>query len=154
MWMDREIQKADFVALVCTETYLRRVEGREEPGKGRGVLWEGRLIYNHLYTADAGVQRFVPILLEDGAPSSIPWPLRGLAFYQVDGAEGYEDFFRHITGQRRQEKPELGKTQGTASDGAAKLPSFAGSPYRAKDPHESGPAQSSPNAEARSPGLD
>src|SRR5678809_745844 len=49
---------------------LLGVEGREEPGKGRGVLWEGRLIYNHLYTADAGVQRFVPILLEDGAPVS------------------------------------------------------------------------------------
>jgi hypothetical protein len=95
MWTDREIQKADFVALVCTATYLRRVEGREEPGNGRGVLWEGRIIYNHLYMADAGVQRFIPILLEDGAPSSIPWPLRGLAFYQVNVVEGYEDFFRH-----------------------------------------------------------
>jgi hypothetical protein len=26
--MDREIQRADFVSMVCTETYLRRVEGR------------------------------------------------------------------------------------------------------------------------------
>ncbi len=109
MWTDREIQKADFVALVCTETYLRRVEGREEPSNGRGVLWEGRIIYNHLYMADAGVQRFIPILLEGGAPYSIPWPLRGLAFYQVNVAEGYEDFFSHVTGQRRHEKPELGR---------------------------------------------
>ena len=49
MWMDREIQKADFVAMVCTETYLRRVEGRELPGKGRGVLWEAKLIYNSYF---------------------------------------------------------------------------------------------------------
>jgi hypothetical protein len=44
-----EIQKADFVLLVCTETYRRRVERREQPGKGRGVLWEAKLIYNLLY---------------------------------------------------------------------------------------------------------
>jgi hypothetical protein len=109
MWMDREIQKADFVALVCTETYLRRVEGQEEPGKGRGVLWEAKLIHNHLYVADSPVQKFIPILLEGGSLSSIPWPLRGLTHYEVDGAEGYEDLYRHITAQPRQEKPELGK---------------------------------------------
>jgi len=45
MWMDREVQKADFVILVCTDVYIRRVEGREEQGRGRGVLWEAKLIY-------------------------------------------------------------------------------------------------------------
>src|SRR5687767_1819513 len=49
IWMDVEIQRADFVLLVCTDVYLRRVERREEPGKGRGVLWETKLIYTHLY---------------------------------------------------------------------------------------------------------
>ena len=33
-WMARQIDDADFVLLVTTETYLRRVEGREEPGLG------------------------------------------------------------------------------------------------------------------------
>ena len=115
LWMDREIQKADFVALVCTENYLRRVEGRENPGKGRGVLWEGKLIYNHLYMADSDVQRFIPIVFEDGASSFIPWPLRGLAYYQVSAAEGYEDFFRHVTGQNPSEKPQLGKLKALAT---------------------------------------
>jgi hypothetical protein len=40
MWMERGIRTADFVMLVCTEAYLRRVERREERCKGRGVLWE------------------------------------------------------------------------------------------------------------------
>src|SRR5271154_5174436 len=61
MWMEREIQTADFILLVCTETYLKRVEGREEPGKVRGVLWEAMLIYNLLYKSDSPVQRFIPI---------------------------------------------------------------------------------------------
>src|SRR5580693_2645520 len=81
MWMDREIQKADFVALVCTDVYRRRVEGREEQLKGRGVLWEAKLIYNHLYQTDTEVQRFIPILMEGVSPSCMPWPVRGLSYY-------------------------------------------------------------------------
>ena len=34
----------DFVLMVCTETYFRRVRDDEESGKGLGVRWEGRLI--------------------------------------------------------------------------------------------------------------
>jgi DNA polymerase III delta prime subunit len=109
MWMDGEIQKADFVALICTETYLKRVEGRESPGKGRGVLWESRLIYNLLYLEDTPIQRFIPILPKGGMSASIPLPIRGLTYYQVDTEEGYEDFYRHLTAQPRHEKPALGK---------------------------------------------
>jgi TIR domain len=78
-WMEREIQSADFVLLVCTETYLRRVEGREETGKGRGVVWESNLIYNLLYANDPDVQRFIPVLFSDAQPASIPLPVRGYA---------------------------------------------------------------------------
>ena len=87
MWMDREIQKADFVAMVCTETYLRRVEGRELPGKGRGVLWEAKLIYNSLYPEDSKVQKFIPVLFAGGQSSYIPLPIRGSTCYQVDSAK-------------------------------------------------------------------
>lgn len=109
MWMDREVQKADFIALVCTETYLKRVEGREVPGKGRGVLWEAKLIYNLLYGEDVAFQRFIPVLLDSGASSNIPLPVRGLTSYRVQTDQGYEDFYRHLTGQPRYEKPALGK---------------------------------------------
>lgn len=76
MWMDREIQKADFVVLVCTDIYRKRVEGRE-PTKGRGVLWEAKLIYNHLYQTDTAVQRFVPILMEGAVRLTSPGPFEG-----------------------------------------------------------------------------
>src|SRR4051812_46027386 len=48
-WMDNNIDDASFVLLICTETYRRRVMGREEAGKGLGVRWEGSLIFNHIY---------------------------------------------------------------------------------------------------------
>ena len=107
LWMDLEIQKADFVLLVCTETYRRRVERREQPGKGRGVLWEAKLIYNLLYEADTAVQRFIPMLLEGGDTAHIPTPLRGMTHYQVSTTQGYEDLYRHLTSQPRHEKREL-----------------------------------------------
>jgi len=107
--MDREIQRADFVALVCTETYLQRVEGRQLPGKGRGVLWEAKLIYNLLYAEDTTLQRFIPLVLDSGRQASIPLPLRGLTYYQAGTDQGYEDFYRHLTAQPRHEKPALGK---------------------------------------------
>ena len=110
MWVDREIRKADFIALVCTETYLRRVEGREEPGRGRGVLWEAKLIYNHLNEEDTAIQRFIPILMEGGAPSCIPWPIRGYTHYRVDTRQGYEDLYRHLIGEPAHEMPSIGSS--------------------------------------------
>src|SRR5207245_11091381 len=59
IWMERQIREAVFVLVVCTETYLRRVERREEPHKGHGVLWESNIIYNHLYSDPKLSNRFV-----------------------------------------------------------------------------------------------
>src|SRR6516164_8003462 len=50
-WCTEEIDRADFVLMVCTETYLRRLNHEEAPGLGHGVLWEGRLINQYLYDA-------------------------------------------------------------------------------------------------------
>ncbi len=35
-WMDRQIEWAVYVLVICTETYQRRFKGIEEPGKGLG----------------------------------------------------------------------------------------------------------------------
>lgn len=109
LWMDLEIQRATFVLLVCTGTYLCRVEHREEPGMGRGVMWESALIYNHLYLAEPPVQEFIPILFADSSPADIPMPLRTMTYYFVETEEGYEDLYRHLTAQPRNQVPSLGK---------------------------------------------
>jgi hypothetical protein len=48
-WMDREVKKAQFVLMVCTERYYRRVMGEEAPGVGLGVAWESTIIYSHIF---------------------------------------------------------------------------------------------------------
>ena len=107
-WCETEIRKSDFVLMVCTETYLRRVNHEEEPGKGYGVLWEARLIRQHLYDQGSVSGRFVPVIFADGSSAHIPTPVKGASIHRVETAEGYERLYRLLTNQPLVRKPELG----------------------------------------------
>lgn len=115
MWMDREIRGADFVLMICTETYYKRVMGEEEPGKGLGVKWEGKLIYQHIYQAGAENLRFLPVLFEGGEVANIPRPLQDATRYYVDTKRGYEDLYRRLTNQPKTKKGPLGKLKALGS---------------------------------------
>ncbi len=47
-----QLDAADSVLVVCTETYYRRFRGHEEPGNGKGVDWEGALITQEMMPLD------------------------------------------------------------------------------------------------------
>ena len=100
-WMERELKNADFVLLVCTETYQRRVAGEEERGSGRGVCWEASLIYNELYKEKLETRKYLPILCQEGKEDYIPAPLQGHPYFRVDADDGYEDLYRCLTDQPR-----------------------------------------------------
>jgi hypothetical protein len=108
-WMDNHLRTADFVLMVCTETYFRRVMLNEPLGIGLGVKWEGSLIYNHLYQAETVNFRFIPVLLEGGQVEHIPGPLQGVTFYRPDTPQGYEALYRRLTEQPAVTKPALGQ---------------------------------------------
>jgi len=95
-WCAREIRNADFVLMVCTETYRRRVDLEEEPGKGHGVLWEARLINQELYDAGSVSVKFVPVLLAAGSPDDVPTPVRGMSIFEVETGRGFEGLCRLI----------------------------------------------------------
>ena len=108
-WMRRQIKQADFVLVVCTETYNRRFEGGDRPGKGRGVTWEGAILTQELYDTSAANDRFVPIVLSIANTGHVPAILRGSTWYDVSTQDGYEGLYRYITTQLEVEKPGLGK---------------------------------------------
>ena len=108
-WMDKKIRDSNFILMVCTETYYRRVMGEEKAGTGLGVKWEGNLIYQHIYNADTINFRFIPILFDYCKVDYIPTPLGGAPRYKVDSPDDYENLYRHITNQPRVIKPEIGK---------------------------------------------
>lgn len=74
-WMERQVRDAQWVLLVFTETYRRRFEQREEPGQGRGVTWEGRLVLGELYSGADAANRFIPVTFSSDDAKHIPLPL-------------------------------------------------------------------------------
>ena len=107
-WMDRHIRSADFVLMICTPTYYRRVMGDEDPDKGHGAAWESTLIYQYIYNAGTSNNRFIPILLEGAHESDIPIPWQGVKYYRPITTDGYEELYRRLTDQPLTPKPALG----------------------------------------------
>ena len=73
-WMENNIEESEFVLLICTKTYINRVTGKEEPGKGLGVKWEGKIIYNWIYGNDSVDGKFIPVLFSYADKEHIPHP--------------------------------------------------------------------------------
>jgi SEFIR domain len=61
-WMEDQLDSAQFVLVVCTETYHRRFLGREEPNKGKGADWEGSYITWSCIMPESDTSKFVPVL--------------------------------------------------------------------------------------------
>jgi hypothetical protein len=108
LWMERQIDEADFVLMVCTATYRRRVEKKEEPTKGLGVVWEINSIYNRLYVDRLINTKFIPVMFDGSSVDDVPFPVNGFDRYHVSSEEGYESLYRRLTNQRLVEKPPLG----------------------------------------------
>ena len=100
-WMASHLDSADFVLLICTEVYCRRVMGEEAPGVGHGAIWEGNLIYQYLYDAGTRNERFVPLLLGGGRVDDIPPPLRGATHYRLEVPaahdRGYQTLLKRLS---------------------------------------------------------
>ena len=76
-WMRNQLASANFILLVCTETYYRRFCGQGGPGQGRGVDWEGMLVMLELYHARSRTAKFVPGVFAPGDERFIPEELSG-----------------------------------------------------------------------------
>ena len=85
-WMEEQIELADFVLLICTETYYRRYRGKETQG-GYGVNFEG------------------PVLPEYARFEDIPLPLRQYTVFRL--MTDYEALYRVVTKQPAVRVPEV-----------------------------------------------
>jgi hypothetical protein len=111
-WCEQQLRPevSSFVLVVCTPVYRARVENRVGAEEGRGVYWEGAIVYNYLYNAKANA-RFIPVLLDDDPESGVPMPLDGHTRYRVRAFElsdpGFEALYRELTEQPEITKPAL-----------------------------------------------
>ena len=112
-WMLDQLDEADSVLVVCTETYYRRFRGHEVPGKGKGADWEGSLITQELYDSRSRTLKFVPIFLADPEDDWIPEPLRSATYYSVTSEDAYKRLYDSLMGQAGVEPQPLGEAKTT-----------------------------------------
>lgn len=99
LWMEKQIRDAEFVLLVCTETYLRRVMKEEPRGKGMGVTWESTIINSYLFESGVVNEKFIPVVLAEAGVEFIPRSLRPTTYYDVSAESGYNLLYRRLTHQ-------------------------------------------------------
>lgn len=95
-WIDKNIRDANFVLMICTNKYYRRIMGEE---KTLGVVWEGQLIYQYIYEAGSKNLKFIPILFENEKTENIPMILKGTTYYYSQPDEEYNKLYRRLTNQ-------------------------------------------------------
>jgi hypothetical protein len=137
--MRRQIREADYVLVVCTETYQRRVDLLEEPGHGLGAIWEGGLITLSVYATQGRNDKFIPVVFSSADVRYIPDFLQGATRYDLDTEEGFTALYARLTGQQLVPVPPLGPRRmvGIQRSGATETPDTQSA---------TGPATSTPGA--------
>lgn len=107
-WMEKQIEAADFVLLVCTANYLKRYRGEETNG-GRGVNFEGVVISQTLYDHYYLNIKFIPVIPESGSLDHVPLPLKAYNTYTLD--RDYTALYRYLTAQPEVVAPPIGGIQ-------------------------------------------
>lgn len=98
-WMMDQIEAADFVLVVATETYNRRFRGHQEPNKGQGAQWEGAVITQELYNLNGKNEKFIPIIFDHKDAVHIPLPLQGATYFNPNQPESYDELYYYLTNQ-------------------------------------------------------
>lgn len=107
-WMAKHIRDSDFVILICTETYQKRVEGREDAGKGLGVKWEALHILSDIYKNDSGSTKFIPVIFEATDRTYIPDAVFGFSYFDLSQKNGYLNLSRMLWSELAIPRPPLG----------------------------------------------
>ena len=106
--MVNQVRAADFVLVVCTQTYVQRFDGTEPPGRGKGGKWEGAVITQELYNAEGRNTKFIPVFLARDTIEWIPITLQGTNYYVATTRDGYAALYRRLTAQHETPAPDIG----------------------------------------------
>lgn len=110
LWMERSIEEAQFVLVVCTSTYLRRWNQQEKPGVGLGARWESLLTRHHLYKTEGLNKKFIPIILQPQDRDCIPAPLTNVTRIDLFLEDGYSRLVNRLNNLPPAAKPPLRKS--------------------------------------------
>jgi formylglycine-generating enzyme required for sulfatase activity len=76
-WMLDEMQRAEFVVLVCSDSYRRQFENRDVSGAGRDTTFVGLLANQRLFEGVLDHERIVPVIFAGTVREAVPLAVRG-----------------------------------------------------------------------------
>ncbi len=105
-WMERQITEAEYVIILCEETYHQKLYSEK---KGKGVVWEASIVYQILYDQYAETTKFIAAFFNSDDQQYIPIPLKPYAFYNLSDEKQYEKLYWRLRGITNSKKPPLGQ---------------------------------------------
>jgi hypothetical protein len=106
-WMSKQLQQADFIIMVFTQTYKRRFDNAEEPGKGLGGVWEGAVIIkNDLYARHGWDKKFIPVIFDPSDQRFIPLEFQHVTYHVLP--RDLEKLVDYVRGHNPNAAPPLG----------------------------------------------
>ncbi len=109
-WSAEQMAAADFVLLICTDTYRARFESNNDfesnNERAWGVAFEANLVLQEIYNNKGKNVKYIPVILGDSL-DVIPAILRTYTYYRYP--DGYEEIYRRLTNNPAISVPPLGK---------------------------------------------
>lgn len=106
LWMERQIESADYVLVANSKSFKEKIT---DINSGKGVSWEARIIYQHIYDAGGDNTKFIPIFFEEDDEQYILTPLKAYTYYNVSIDEQYDKLYWRLRGVVSNKKPPLGE---------------------------------------------
>ncbi len=106
-WMLKSLDRSNFALIICSRGYHDKFNGKVLNGKG--VKFESLIGLQELFENQSENAKYIPVFFEADDEKYIPTPLRGFQYYCLESNEGFEELYRHLTGQPKHARPELGK---------------------------------------------
>lgn len=104
-WAEKQIDESDYVLIVNCQSYYEKCT----LNKGKGVIWEAKIIYQHLYDSYSNNEKFIPVLFDQKDEQYILTPLKPFTHYNVGSNDGFDKLYWRLRGISRNQKPPLGK---------------------------------------------
>ncbi|WP_315321603.1 SEFIR domain-containing protein [Stomatobaculum longum] len=105
-WMEKQIATADFVVILCDETYYNKLYSDK---KGKGVVWEASIVYQMLYDSNVTTTKFVAAFFKSDESQYIPLPLKAFTYYDLSDSTQYDKLYWRFRGVTNKKKPPLGE---------------------------------------------
>ncbi|ENV28002.1 toll/interleukin-1 receptor domain-containing protein [Acinetobacter baumannii] len=117
LWMASQIEQADFVLILATQTYYERSKDFvPNPKSGLGSKWETLHILQKVYENAFNNTKYIPIYFGKENSEYILDSLKPYTHYDISNADLKEKLIKRLLGQSASIRPQLGQQSYNTED--------------------------------------